>query len=107
MATHRLAHALGPQSAAPQRDHRPGRGLVERVGDGDLLAQPERLLALLGEEVGDAHAELALEHGVGVDGLDAPGLGHGAGGDGLARAHEAGEDERAVGQRRRHWMRSS
>ena len=93
------AHALGAEGPAAQRDDGSGRRVVEGAGDDDLFAQPERLLALVGEQVGDADAELALDQRVGVEGLHAPRLGRGLGGDALARPHEAREDERAVGQR--------
>jgi hypothetical protein len=97
--------------ATAQRDHRGraadlgGKG-IERGDDEPFLASAELLLALPLEEDLDGLTQLALEQVVGVDDAKAEALGDGLRRPGLARPHEADEDEAVMGGYRRHPMRS-
>jgi hypothetical protein len=111
VAGERVAHALGHERAAGDRQHRRRRS-VEQLAGQLLLGLAERALAVRGEPVVDRGAQALLEGRAGVDRAAAERGRGGAGGRGLARPHETDEDEhpalgRRYGRRRFHPMRSS
>ena len=97
-----LADGLRQHGAAAERDGRVALGEDPHHELG--LAAAELLLPVRGEEVGDRAAQLLGEQQVGVHRVEARGL-RVAQGPGLARPHEAGEDEGGV-LYGRHPMRS-
>ena len=98
VAVEGLPDPLRVNGAAAQRDH-PAVGVVEQALDLRRLQGPKLLLPALAEEGDDRHAELLLEHVVGVHRLQARCLSRLRGG-GLASPHEADEDERRGAPRR-------
>jgi hypothetical protein len=103
----RLAHALGLERPAAERDHL-GVAALQQLADHLGLARAELLFAVTVEERLDRLAEPLLELTVGVEGLGAQLGGQRPGAGRLPRAHEADQDDRAAcGYARRHPMRSS
>ena len=66
-----------------------------QAGDGLMLPLAEGGLAVAGEDFGDGHASLGLDHVVHVEEAPAQASGDERTDRGLARAHEAGEDDAA------------
>ena len=82
--------------AAASGDHpRPFR---QQPGHDPALAVAEIGLAVLGEDVGDRHAGRPLDLGIGVDELEPETARQAAPRRGLAAAHQADEDDRALAQ---------
>ncbi len=103
MRLERLPDPCGQHGTSPQGD-----GLVafaEHSHDELGLAAAELLLAVGREEAGDRLTELLGEEHVGVDRVEPGRLGVSKG-TGLARPHEAGEDEGGLSAQGRHPMRS-
>ena len=106
MAAERLANPVGEDAAAAESDRRAVRG-VQQPHHRLYLPAAELVLPVGREELRDRHAQLLLEHLVGIKRLETV-LGGDAGGRALAGSHEADEDERGLPRaaQRRHWMRS-
>ena len=106
MTGERLAHTLGLDGPAAERDHRQVLALQE-LADHILLDGAEGGLALAVEEHLDRLPEPALDLPVAVHRLHAQLRGERAGAGRLPGAHEAHQDDRAVYRARLHPIRST
>ncbi len=106
VAAQGLAHPLGTERAAAQRDH-PRVRPAEQVEHDLFLARAKGSLTLAIEVALDRLSELAFKLAVGVERIDRELRCRDACGRGLAGAHEADEDERprAGGRRPRGGQR--
>jgi len=94
VSAQRLAHALGEDAAAPQRDHVARARVAQEPAHELLLGRSERRLAVQLELAGHRVAEAGFEQGVAVEWVrGAPGC-ELRGDRRLAGPHEADQDER-------------
>ncbi len=93
MAGQRVAHALGSDAAAPERDHRVRSGVVQQLAHQLLLRRAERRLAAQLELARHRMTEALGQQRVAVERPAAERPGELAGHGRLAGAHEADQDE--------------